>query len=148
MKNLQEANSHFQKVKETIQSLEEVLLKARKLQEQKLILLAGSKYLPMEEIEMIIQKSDAKVEDAKLLYKLIEELKKRSGYMTEDEIHSLSKTLQTFKTRFQMCGAMSDGASDTNDQVDKEFGDDEDPHIKALRKKHYIGMALTVGVQK
>jgi len=139
MKNLQEANSHFQKVKETIQSLEEVLLKA--------------------EIEMIIQKSDAKVEDAKLLYKLIEELKKRSDYMTEDEIQSLSKTLQNFKTRFQMCGAISDGASgmicnDTNEEVyvdDKEVGDDKelDNHdIKALHNKHFFGMAITVGVQK
>ena len=111
MKNLQEANSQFQKVKDTIQNLEEVLSKARKLQEQKLILQAGSNYLPMEEIEMIIQKSEAKIEDAKLLHQLIEELMKRSCYMTKDEIQSLSENLQTFQTRLQIGELMLDGAS-------------------------------------
>ena len=108
MKNFQEAKSYFQKVKETIQSMEEVLSKAMKLQEQKLILQARSTYLPTEEIEMIIQKSDAKIEDAKLLHKLIEELRKRSGYMTENEIQSLSEILQTFQTRLYMGGSMPD----------------------------------------
>jgi hypothetical protein len=131
MKDLQEVNSQFQRVKEKIQKLEEVLSKARKLQEQKLILQAGSKYLPMEEIEMIIQKSDAKIEDAKILHKLIEELRKKSGYMTESEIKSLAETLQMLETRLKMGGSFSDGNSATicnenNDEDGNRVDHEED----------------------
>jgi len=156
MKNLEEANSQIQKAKETIQIMEEVLSKARKLQEQKLILQAGSKYLPMEEIEMIIQKSDAKIEDAKLLHKLILELKKRSDYMTKNEIQALSEIIQTFQIRLQMGGSMPDGASgmicnennlnseevhndeiegDDDDDDKKLDGDDKDELFESVEKE-------------
>jgi len=134
MKDLEEVNSQFQKVKETIQNLEEVLSQARKLQEQKMTLQASSKYLPIRDIKIIIQKSDAKIEDAKLIHQAIEKLKKKSGYMTENEIQSLSENIRTLKTRFQMGGSMLDEASgmncnsnDVEDVVDlNEDTDNED----------------------
>ena len=132
MKNLEEANSQFKRVKENIQNFEEVLSKARKLQEQKLILQAGSNYLPIEDIEIIIQKSDAKIEDAKLLNTSIEKLKNKLGYMTKDEIESQSEILQTFKTRFEMIESMPDGTSEMicnqsdDEEVDNEELDDNE----------------------
>ena len=79
--------------------MEEALAKAKKIHEQKLVLQSMTKYLPMEEIEMIGQKSEAKIDEAKILHKLIEELKKDPGFLTPEEIQALEENITVFKSK-------------------------------------------------
>jgi len=42
---------------------------------------------------MLQQKSDQKIEDAKTLWSVIEKLKQNPGFMTQDEIQTISDSL-------------------------------------------------------
>ena len=53
----------------------------------------------MEEIEMIGQKSEAKIDEAKILHKLVEELKKDPGFLTPEEIQALEDNITVFKSK-------------------------------------------------
>ena len=92
------ANSQFQKIRDTIQNLEEALAKATKLQEEKMILQSMKVYLTKDEIELMDAKSKAKVEDALIIHKLIELEKQKLGYLTDQDINTLSEAIQAFKS--------------------------------------------------
>jgi hypothetical protein len=51
-------------------------------------------YLPKEEIEQIKEKSKAKIEAAKILQRLIEELKKSKSYLTDEEMNTVEESLK------------------------------------------------------
>jgi NADH:ubiquinone oxidoreductase subunit E len=67
------------------------------IQEQIKILESVSAYIPREEIEMIMEKSKAKIEAAKVLQRLIEELKKSKGYLTDEEMNAVEESLKHFQ---------------------------------------------------
>ena len=67
------------------------------IQEQIKILESVSAYIPREEIEMIQEKSKAKIEAAKVLQRLIEELKKSKGYLTDEEMKAIEESLNHFQ---------------------------------------------------
>ena len=67
------------------------------IQEQIKILESVSAYIPREEIEMIMEKSKAKIEAAKVLQRLIEELKKSKGYLTNEEMKAVEESLKHFQ---------------------------------------------------
>jgi hypothetical protein len=67
------------------------------IQEQIKILESVSAYIPREEIEMIQEKSKAKIEAAKVLQRLIEELKKSKGYLTDEEMNAVEESLKHFQ---------------------------------------------------
>ncbi len=67
------------------------------IQEQIKILESVSAYNPREEIEMIQEKSKAKIEAAKVLQRLIEELKKSKGYLTDEEMKAVEESLKHFQ---------------------------------------------------
>ena len=67
------------------------------IQEQIKILESVSAYIPREEIEMIQEKSNAKIEAAKVLQRLIEELKKSKGYLTDEEMKAVEESLKHFQ---------------------------------------------------
>jgi hypothetical protein len=67
------------------------------IQEQIKILESVSAYIPREEIEMIQEKSKAKIEAAKVLQRLIEELKKSKGYLTDEEMKAVEESLKNFQ---------------------------------------------------
>jgi hypothetical protein len=54
-------------------------------------------YLPKEEIEQMKEKSKAKIEAAKILQGLIEELKKSKSYLTDEEMKAVEESLNHFK---------------------------------------------------
>ncbi len=54
-------------------------------------------YLPKEEIELTKEKSKAKIEAAKILQKLIEELKKSKFFLTDEEMKAVEESLEHFK---------------------------------------------------
>jgi hypothetical protein len=54
-------------------------------------------YLPKEEIEQMKEKSKAKIEAAKVLQRLIEELKKSKSYLTDEEMTAVEKSLKYFQ---------------------------------------------------
>ena len=98
-KTLEESSNRFEELKKNILSLEEALAKAKQIHEKKLVLQSMTKYLPMEEIEMIGQKSDAKIEEAKILHKLVEQLKKEPGFLTPEEVQALEDNITIFKSK-------------------------------------------------
>jgi hypothetical protein len=51
-------------------------------------------YIPKEEIELIKEKSKAKIEAAKILQRLIEELKKSKSYLTDEEMNTVEESLK------------------------------------------------------
>ncbi len=67
------------------------------IQEQIKILESVSAYIPREEIEMIQEKSKAKIEAAKVLQRLIEELKKSKGYLMDEEMNAVEESLKHFQ---------------------------------------------------
>jgi hypothetical protein len=67
------------------------------IQEQIKILESVSAYVPREEIEMIQEKSKAKIEAAKVLQRLIEELKKSKGYLMDEEMNAVEESLKHFQ---------------------------------------------------
>ena len=67
------------------------------IQEQIKILESVSAYIPREEIEMIQEKSKAKIEAAKILQRLIEDLKKSKSYLTDEEIIAVEESLKLFQ---------------------------------------------------
>ena len=67
------------------------------IQEQIKILESVSAYIPREEIEMIMEKSKAKIEAAKVLQRLIEELKKSKSYLTDEEMKAVEELLKHFQ---------------------------------------------------
>jgi FtsZ-binding cell division protein ZapB len=54
-------------------------------------------YLPKEEIEQMKEKSKAKIEAAKILQGLIEELKKSKSYLTDKEMKTVEESLKHFQ---------------------------------------------------
>ncbi len=54
-------------------------------------------YLPKEEIEQMKEKSKAKIEAAKILQRLIEELKKSKGYLMDEEMNAVEESLNHFQ---------------------------------------------------
>ena len=53
-------------------------------------------YIPKGEIELMKQKSKAKIEAAKVLQRLIEELKKSKGYLMDVEKKDVEELLKHF----------------------------------------------------
>ena len=53
-------------------------------------------YIPKGEIELMKQKSKAKIEAAKVLQRLIEELKKSKGYLMDEEKKDVEELLKHF----------------------------------------------------
>ncbi len=95
--SLQEVTDHFAKVNQTIQALEECQTKAKGIQEQILILQSMTKYLPMKEIEKIIEKSEVKVDNARLLHKEIGDLENQPGFMREEDLKNLLEQIKALK---------------------------------------------------
>jgi hypothetical protein len=93
----QEVSDHFAKVKHTIQTLEECHTKANSIQEQIRIFQSMTNYLPMKEIEEIIQKAEMKLDDALILHKQIGELENQSGFMRDEDMKYLEKQINTLK---------------------------------------------------
>jgi hypothetical protein len=93
---------HFAKVKQTIQTLEECHTKAKSIQEKILILQSMTNYLPMKEIEEIIEKSEVKVDNALLLHKLIGDLENQPGFMREEDLNNLSEQIDALKAEMSI----------------------------------------------
>jgi hypothetical protein len=66
------------------------------LKEQIKILESLKAYIPKEEIELIKEKSKAKIEAAKVLQQLIEELKKSKSYLMDEEMKDVEELLKHF----------------------------------------------------
>ena len=99
---LQEVTDHFAKVKQTIQTLEDCHAKAKSIQEQILIIQSMTKYLPMKEIEGIIEKSEVKVDNARLLHKEIENLENQPGFMREEDLKILFEQIKALKAEMSI----------------------------------------------
>ena len=85
--------NHVEQAKKTIQNLETALAKGKAIEEEKQGWISGENYVPEEEISMIQQKSEQKIEEAKTLRSLIEKFKQDPGFMTQDEIQTISDAL-------------------------------------------------------
>jgi hypothetical protein len=99
---LQEVTDHFAKVKETIQTLEECHTKAKSIQEDILIIQSMTKYLPMKEIEEIIEKSEVKVDNVRRLHKLIGDLENQPGFMREEDLKNLFEQIKALKVEMSI----------------------------------------------
>ena len=99
---LQEVTDHFENVRQTIQTLEECHRKAKSIKEQILILQSMIKYLPMKDIEKIIEESDEKVEEALELHRQIEELEKSPGFMGDEDLENLSDEIDALKAQMSI----------------------------------------------
>ena len=88
----------FQKVRESIQSLEDRLSKALNLQERIKVLQSMTNFLPKEEIELTIEKSSAKIEAAKMLQNLIDRLWESEGYLTNENMQAIDVSLQSLNS--------------------------------------------------
>jgi hypothetical protein len=82
--------------------LEDCHAKAKNIQEQILILQSMTKYLPMMEIEDIIEKSEMKVDNALLLHKLIGDLENQPGFMMEKDLNNLSEQIEALKAEMSI----------------------------------------------
>ena len=67
------------------------------LKEQIKILESLKALTPKVEIELMKEKSKAKIEAAKTLQRLIEELKKSKGYLTDEEMKAVEESLKHFQ---------------------------------------------------
>ncbi len=99
---LQGVADQFAKVKQTIKELEECHTKAKNIQEQILILQSMTKYLPMKEIEEIIEKSEVKVDNARLLHKEIGDLENQTGFMREEDLKILFEQIKALKAEMSI----------------------------------------------
>jgi hypothetical protein len=72
------------------------------LKEQIKILELLKALTPKVEIELMKEKSKAKIETAKILQRLIEELKKSKSYLTDEEIKALEESLKHFQLYFSV----------------------------------------------
>ena len=91
-------SEQFQKVRESIQSLEGRLSKALNLQERIKVLQSMTNFLPKEEIELTIEKSAAKIEAAKILQNLIDHLRESEGYLIDEDIQFINVALQSLNS--------------------------------------------------
>jgi uncharacterized protein YigA (DUF484 family) len=91
-------SEQFQKVRESIQSLEDRLSKALNLQERIKVLQSMTNFLPKEEIELTIEKSSAKIEAAKMLQNLIDRLWESEGYLTNENMQAIDVSLQSLNS--------------------------------------------------
>ena len=91
--DLSKVTNHVEQAKKTIQNLETALAKGKAIEEEKQGWISGENYVPEEEISMIQQKSEQKIEEAKTLRSLIEKFKQDPGFMTQDEIQTISDAL-------------------------------------------------------
>jgi len=94
---LQSFSDHFNSIQDGIQSLEDRLAKAMRLLEQVKVLQSLKNFLPREEVEMISAKSEAKIEEARVLHKLVNDWQKKSGFMTNETMQIVAQTLNNFK---------------------------------------------------
>ena len=91
-------SDQFKKVRGSIQSLEDRLSKALNLQEQIKVLQSMTNFLPKEEIELTIEKSAAKIEAAKILQNLIDQLREGEGYLTDENMQVIDVALQSLNS--------------------------------------------------
>ncbi len=91
-------SEQFQKVRESIQSLEDRLSKALNLQERIKVLQSMTNFLPKEEIELTIEKSAAKIEAAEILQNLIDQLEESEGYLTDENMQVIDVALQSLNS--------------------------------------------------
>ena len=81
-----------------IQNIEDNLAKALKIQERKRVLQSMKNFYSREEIEMISEKSKAKIAEATILHKLMENLTKNPKYLNNENIQVLTNSLPSFKS--------------------------------------------------
>jgi hypothetical protein len=55
-------------------------------------------FLPKEEIELTIEKSAAKIEAAKMLQHLIDQLRESVGYLTDENMQAIDVALQSLNS--------------------------------------------------
>jgi hypothetical protein len=67
------------------------------IQEQIKILESQKAYIPREEIELMTEKSKAKIEAAKILQRLIKKLKKSKSYLRDEETKAVEESLKHFQ---------------------------------------------------
>ena len=90
LRTLAEGGSRFQELKKTISSLEDAIAKALTIQEQIRVLQSLKNYLPEDEIEMILSKSDEKIKEALVFHELVKDLKRDPGLKTKLNIIELN----------------------------------------------------------
>ncbi len=91
-------SAHFKLVNLNIQNLEERLLKALNIQEQIKILQSSKIYIPREEIQLMKEKSRAKIDAARMLQQLIDELKNSKSFLTDEEMKGMEESIELFQT--------------------------------------------------
>ena len=74
------------------------LAKALRLQEEIKELQSRKNFLPRAEIEMIGEKSEAKIEEAKVLQKLVAEYERKKGFIKRKEVFMLDQSLTLFRS--------------------------------------------------
>jgi phage-related holin len=91
-------SAHFKQVNLNIQNLEERLLKALNIQEKIKILQSSKIYIPREEIQLMEEKSRAKIDAARMLQQLIDELKNSKSFLTDEEMKGMEESIELFQT--------------------------------------------------
>ena len=89
---------HFKQVNLSIHNLEERLLKALNIQEKIKILQSSKIYIPREEIQLMEEKSRAKIDAARMLQQLIDELKNSKSFLTDEEMKGMEESIELFQT--------------------------------------------------
>jgi hypothetical protein len=91
-------SAHFKQVNLNIQNLEERLLKALNIQEKIKILQSSKIYIPREEIQLMEEKSRAKIDAARMLQQLTDELKNSKSFLTDEEMKGMEESIELFQT--------------------------------------------------